>query len=72
MAGVGEFAGGRPCRVAVDVGEHDRCTGSGERARGVEPHAAGRAGDQGDLAAEVIGRVHRSIPTRVWNSPRSA
>jgi hypothetical protein len=46
VTGVGKFAGGRTCRVAVDVGEHDRRTGSGERTRGVQPHAGGHAGDE--------------------------
>ena len=44
-------------RLLVDVGEHDRGAGLGERARGGESHAGAGAGDQRDLAAEVVGRV---------------
>jgi hypothetical protein len=45
-------------RLLVDVGEHDGGTGRGEGVGGVEPHAGSGAGDERDLAAEVVGRVH--------------
>ena len=64
VPGGGELVGGGAQRVPVDVGEHDRGAGSGERASGVEPHAGAGAGDEGDLAGEVVGRVHADRPPR--------
>ena len=58
LAGGGQLVGGDAHGVLVDVGEHDGGAGAGERAGGVAAHAASRAGDQRDLAVEVVGRVH--------------
>jgi hypothetical protein len=58
MAGGGQLVGGSRERVLVDVGEHDGRAGCGEGPGGVEPHAGAGAGDERDLAAEVVGRVH--------------
>jgi hypothetical protein len=57
MSGGGQLVGGDLQRVLVDVGEHDGCAGRGERAGGVASHAGARAGDEGDLAAKVVGGV---------------
>ena len=48
-------------RGLVDVGQDDRGAGFGERAGGGQTHAGAGAGDQGDLAGEVVGRVHRDL-----------
>jgi hypothetical protein len=58
MAGGGQLVGGSRERVLVDVGERDGGAGRGEGPRGVEPHTGTRAGDQCDLAVEVVRRVH--------------
>ena len=42
----------------VDVGQDDRGSGFGEGAGGGQAHAGAGAGDEGDLAGEVVGRVH--------------
>ena len=58
VAGRGQVVGRGLQRGLVDVGEHDRGAGLGERAGGGQAHAGAGAGDQGDLAGEVVGRVH--------------
>ena len=41
--------------VVVDVGEDDGGAGLGERSGGGQAHAGAGAGDEGDLAGEVVG-----------------
>ena len=56
-------------RCLVDVGQDDGGAGLGERARGGQAHAGAGAGDQGDLAGEVVGRVHAvscAVGRRAW------
>ena len=59
VPGGGQVVGGGAERVLVDVGEHDGGAGLGEGPGGGEAHAGAGAGDEGDLAGEVVGRVHR-------------
>src|SRR3954447_2572802 len=68
VAGGGQLVGrGAQC-VLVDVGEHDGRAGRGERAGGVESHAGCGAGDERDLAGEVVGRVHADSPPAYCSS----
>ena len=62
VAGGGQLVGRGAQRLLVDVGEHDRGARGGEGAGGVEAHAGAGAGDERDLAAEVVGRVHADRP----------
>ena len=59
MAGVGQLLGDALERRLVDVGQHHGGAGFGERAGGGQAHAGAGAGDQGDLAGEVVARIHR-------------
>ncbi len=43
--------------LLVEVGEHDGGAGAGERAGGGQAHPGAGAGDEGDLAGEVVARV---------------
>ena len=64
VPGGGQLVGRGAQRLLVDVGEHDGGAGGGEGAGGVEPHAGAGAGDERDLAAEVVGRVHADARRR--------
>src|SRR5947209_13075539 len=55
-------------RLLVDICEHHGGAALGERAGGVEPHAATCAGDEPDLAAEVVRRVHADRPPAYCSS----
>nr|WP_240522013.1 hypothetical protein [Amycolatopsis vastitatis] len=67
---VGKVLRRRGERGFVDVGEGDGRAGLGERAGRDQPHPGPCAGDEGDLAAEVVRGVHlvfsvqRSMVTR--------
>src|SRR4051794_13268953 len=67
---VGQLVGGRAQRLLVDIGEHDRGARCGESAGSVKPHpgAGAGAGDKGDLAGEVVGRVHADRPPAYCSS----
>ena len=52
-------------RLLVDVGQHHRSAGFGERAGSGQAHAGAGAGDQGHLAGEVVARIHRSLLFRI-------
>jgi hypothetical protein len=58
IAGGGQLVGGGTKRLVVDVGEHNGSTRFGEGLGGGQPHPGAGPGDQGDLAGEVVGRVH--------------
>ena len=60
MAGGGEVVGGYPECVLVDVGQDHGGPGLSEGPRGGQSHAGAGAGDQGDLASEVVARVHEA------------
>ncbi len=62
MTGGDQLVGGCAERILVDVGEHDGGAGCGEGAGGVTPHARAGAGDDGDVAAKVVGWVHCLLP----------
>jgi hypothetical protein len=65
VPGGGQLVRGFAQRLLVDVGEHDRGARGGERARRVEAHAGGGAGDERDLSGELVGRVlHVDAPSR--------
>jgi hypothetical protein len=59
VPGSGQLVGNRHQRRLVDVGQHHRSAGLGERASGGQAHAGAGAGDQGDLAGEVVARIHQ-------------
>jgi hypothetical protein len=58
VAGGRQLVGGRAERVVIDVGQDYSGAGLGEGLRGDEAHAGAAASDQGDLAGEVVTRVH--------------
>src|SRR6185503_413862 len=62
VTGGGQLGGGGDDGVLVEVGEHDRGAGRCEALGGGQAHPAAGAGDHGDLATEVIGRVHVHAP----------
>lgn len=62
VTGGGQLVGCDAECVLVEVGKHDGRAGCGEGAGGVEPHAGAGAGHEGDLAAEVVGRVDWDRP----------
>ena len=49
-------------RVLIDVGEHYGGTRLGESLHARQPDAGACTSDQGNLAAEVINRIHRLVP----------
>jgi hypothetical protein len=49
-------------RVLIDVGEHHGGTRLGESLHARQPDAGACTSDQGNLAAEVINRIHRLVP----------
>jgi len=55
-----QLVGGGTQRLLVGVGEDDGGAGLGEGPSGGETHSGAGAGDDGDLAVEVVGRVHAS------------
>jgi hypothetical protein len=59
MPGSGQLVADDGQRCLVDVGQHHRSAGLGERAGGGQTHAGAGAGDQGDLAGEVVAWIHR-------------
>jgi hypothetical protein len=59
VSGGGQLVGDRRQRCLVDVGQHRRSAGFGDRAGGGQTHAGAGAGDQGDLTGEVVARIHR-------------
>jgi hypothetical protein len=69
----GQLVGRGAERVFVHVGEHDRGAGGREGPGGVEPHATAGAGDERDLATEVVGWVHGRNSTLIasrWSMAR--
>src|SRR3954447_9161337 len=54
------LVGGGTQRLLVGVGEDDGGAGLGEGPSGGETYSGAGAGDDGDLAVEVVGRVHAS------------
>jgi hypothetical protein len=52
-----ELAGRGGEDLLVEIGEHDGGASAGERAGGGQAHPGAGAGDEGDLAAEVVARV---------------
>ena len=56
---VPQFGLGGGERVVVDVGECHGGACFGERAGGGQAHAGAGSRDEGDLAGEVVGGVHR-------------
>jgi hypothetical protein len=53
-----KFVRGGPDRDVVDVDQHRRCAGLREGARRCETHPRARAGNERDLASEVIADRH--------------
>ena len=72
MTGGGQLVGGGAKRLLVGVGEDDGGAGAGEGLGGGKAHAGAGAGDDGDLAVEVVGRVHVSPSGRgsPWRASR--
>ena len=68
MPGRLEVVGGGVEFGFVVGGEHDGGAGLGEGASGGEAHAGAGAGDEGDLAGEVVDGVHRGLLLRVVGS----
>jgi hypothetical protein len=58
IPGGGQLVGGGTQRLVVDVGEHHGSARFGEGLGSGKPHPGAGPGDQGDLAGEVVGRVH--------------
>jgi hypothetical protein len=59
IPGRGQVVGDSGQRRLVNVGQHHGSAGFGERAGGGQAHAGAGAGDQGDLAGEVVARIHQ-------------
>ncbi len=57
--------------IAVQVGQHDGGAARGKQARRRKPHAFGGAGDQGNLAFEIVDRIHRTLRFSFdhWSAP---
>ena len=64
VARAGQFAVAGLEGVFVDVSEDHGGAGLGEGLGGGQAHAGAAAGDQSDLAGEVIARVHTLCPFR--------
>ena len=65
IPGGGQLVGGGTKGLVVDVGEDNGSARFGEGLGSGKPHPGAGPGDQGDLAGEVVGRVHQGFPSLV-------